>query len=136
MSRLKLAVALGLLLGAACAPEPPPEPGLNADERLLIDAYVRLSLLEALRVDSPDSVNSILDSLSAAWDSTQIVDRIEIYQSQPFRWEKIYGAITAELNRLEKNPDNYWQEIRRQELHAPLENAVADSSASTPESDR
>lgn len=133
MSRLKLAVAMGLLLGFACTPDHTPPAPLDLEERLLVDAYVRLSLLEALRVDSPESVESFLDSLSAAWDSTRIVERIQRLQTEPFRWEKIYTAITVELNRLESNPDSYWQEVRRLKLHAPAASSTADSSGSIPE---
>ena len=132
MTRLKLAVAMGLLLGLACAPDSPPSPPLDQEERLLVDAYVRLSILEALRADSPDSVETVLDSLSAAWDSTRMVVRIQKQQTQPFRWEKIYAAITAELNQLERRPDDYWQVVRRPELHVPAPSSQ-DSSVSKPE---
>jgi hypothetical protein len=133
LTMLKLALATVLFLSPACAPDPEPAAPLNAEERLLVDAYVRLSLLEALRVETPDSVESVLDSLSAAWDSTRMVERIQMQQAQPYRWEKIYTAITAELNQLERYPDNYWKAVRRPELHAPMPSIAPDSSASTPE---
>jgi hypothetical protein len=136
LSRLLLAVACGVLLVLACAPEPEPDPGLDRDERRLVDAYVRLSLLEALRPDYPDSVDAVLDSLAAAWDSTRLIDTIEGLETHPFRWERIYSAITDELNEAQRHPDTYWQQVRRPEWHAPPARSAPDSTVSGPESDR
>jgi hypothetical protein len=130
LSRLHLALATALLMSLACNKAPLPDPLLNGEEQLLVDAYVRLSLLEALRVDAPDSVESVLDSLSAAWDSTRMVERIQVHQAQPFRWEKIYSAITSQLNELQRHPDDYWQEVLRPELHVPANRIMPDSTAS------
>jgi hypothetical protein len=122
----------GLFCGLACAPEPAPEPGLDQNERQLVDAYVRLSLLEALRPDYPDSVDAVLDSLAAAWDSTRLIDTIESLQTDPFRWERIYTAITDQLNQAQRHPETYWEQVRRPEWHAPPARTTADSTASAP----
>ena len=129
MSRLHLALAIGIALGVACSPEPVADPTLQENERRLVDAYVRLSILEALRPDYPDSVNAVLDSLAAAWDSTHILANIDAMQADPFRWERIYTVISEELTELQRSPDNYWIEVHNPELHAPTAGAPTDSLA-------
>ena len=132
MSRLQLALVLLLVPALSCAPEAPVEVPLDADERQLVDAYIRLSILEALRPDYPDSVEAVLDSLATAWDSTDVLARIDAMRDDPFRWERVYTTISEELTELQRSPDNYWKEVHRPELHAP-EPAAAAPTASTPE---
>ena len=119
MSRLHLALVCGVALGLACSSEPIVNPSLDDSERRLVDAYVRLSILEALRPDYADSVDAVLDSLAAAWDSTAILTSIDAMQEHPFRWEKVYMAISAELTYLQRSPDSYWAAVYDPELHAP-----------------
>jgi len=134
-----LALVIALTWGVACGPEPTVEPPLDEGERQLVDAYVRLSILEALRPDYPDSVDAVLDSLAAAWDSTRILEQVDALQEQPFRWERIFMVINAELTELQRSPDNYWKAVHQPQLLVP-ERTVPDPSPpateSAPESDR
>jgi hypothetical protein len=98
-----LAVAAGVCL--ACHSGGPSGPSLRADERALVDVYVRISQIEAMRGDSPDSVGPALDRLAASYDSTAVQNALARLEHDPTRWQLVFDAITSRLHELEENPN-------------------------------
>jgi hypothetical protein len=110
---------LGLVFGAllallGCDRQPPPAPDLAPDEQLLVDTYIRLTILEALHTQSPDSVAAIeavdaaLGALDAELDTTAVRRALESLSNEPLRWERIFAAITRRLMELEQMPETWW----------------------------
>jgi hypothetical protein len=97
-----LAVAAGLAL--ACRATGPSGPALRADERALVDVYVRITQIEALRGDQPDSVGPALDRLAASYDSTAVQRALALLETDPTRWQLVFDAIPTRLHELEEDP--------------------------------
>jgi hypothetical protein len=100
--------AVVLLLVSGCGRDAAPDPELDADERVLVDLYVRLTLLEALRPDRPDSVDVELDRLSTEYDSLAVQRALARLETEPMRWEKVYETITARLTEMSQLEDRWW----------------------------
>lgn len=103
-----------LLVVPGCERRPPPAPDLAPDERLLVDTYVRLTVLEALQTQTPDSVETVeavaaaLEALDAELDTTAVRRALESLAHEPMRWERIYAAIAQRLMELEQMPEAWW----------------------------
>ncbi|UCE01713.1 MAG: hypothetical protein JSW67_10590 [Candidatus Latescibacterota bacterium] len=107
---------LGLVFAAVlallgCERQPPPALELAPEEQVLVDTYVRLTVLEALHTQSPDSLEAVdaaLHALHAELDTTAVRDALETLSMEPLRWERIYDAITRRLMELEQMPETWW----------------------------
>jgi hypothetical protein len=93
--------AAGLL---ACRGPSPSGPALRPHERALVDVYVRISQIEALRADEPDSVNPALDRLAASYDSVAVGRALAELEADPTRWQFVFDAISQRLHELEESP--------------------------------
>lgn len=100
-----LQAATGLTVALlACEPTGSIVP-LRQDEKVLVDAYVRLAVLENRRGDAvPESVDVAFDRLAQRLDSTAVQRAIAGLETDPRRWEYVYDAIVREFQRLENSP--------------------------------
>ena len=101
-------LALGACLAAglaACSSAGPSSPKLDHDEQRLVALYVRLTLLEKLHVENPDSAEAGFRRLSTSYDSTAVRRALLRLEQEPLRWEDIYEAISHELVRRQESPD-------------------------------
>jgi hypothetical protein len=101
-----LPVILGFGLGAfGCEPSPQEMPPLRADEKVLVDAYVRISVLENCRGEAvPESVHAAFDRVARDLDSTAVRRALDGLAREPRRWEPVFDAIVQEFQRLENSP--------------------------------
>jgi hypothetical protein len=97
---LWIAVAL-----AGCGRTGPVEPDLSRDERLLVDLYVRITVLEQAREDFPDLSEAGFQRLARSYDSTAVKRALERLAEDPQRWEQVYSAIAKRLHEIEEDPD-------------------------------
>jgi hypothetical protein len=101
-----LALITGMLCGAlAGCSRSPSQPDLTQDERRLVDLYVRLTVLESLRQDAPDSSEAGFRRLAQSYDSTAVRRRLDALSTDPRRWQVVYDAIARRLRELEEHPD-------------------------------
>ena len=70
-----------------------------------MSVYVRLTLLEKLHSENPDSAEAGFRRLSASYDSTAVRRALVHLERDPLRWEGIYEAISRELVRRQESPD-------------------------------
>ncbi len=101
--RLTLVLSVWIAV-AGCGPGSESGPSLTPQERALVDAYVRISVLEAWRADEPDSVGPALDRLAASYDSTAVRAALAGLDADPERWETVFDTIAKRLHELEKEP--------------------------------
>jgi hypothetical protein len=92
------------LLACACAPSGRDDAALSSDERVFVDTYVRILVLDAWRDDAPDSVGPALDRLAATHDSTAVRAALRRLAAEPERWERVYDAVARRLHELEREP--------------------------------
>ncbi len=97
-----LAATAGVLLGCR-GPGPTGSP-LRPDEQALVDVYVRITLIESMRADAPDSVGPALDRLAASYDSTAVRRALAELDADPSRWQMVFDAIAQRLHAMEENP--------------------------------
>lgn len=88
----------------ACRGPGPSGPALRPDERALVEVYVRITQIEALRGDQPDSVGPALDRLAATYDSTAVQHALARLEDDPSRWQFVFDAIAQRLHQLEESP--------------------------------
>jgi len=104
-SRHELALVCAIAFGLSGCRDSGPEPiVLSADERALVDVYVRITVLDAWRTDAPDSVAPALDRLARSYDSTAVHTALARLQREPERWEAVWGETARQLADLEKYP--------------------------------
>jgi hypothetical protein len=70
-----------------------------------VTLYVRLTLLEKLHAENPDSAEAGFLRLSTSYDSTAVRRALQRLEHDPLRWEGIYDAISHELVRRQESPD-------------------------------
>lgn len=78
-------------------------PALGADERTLVDLYVRISQIESRRADEPDSVGPALDRLRVGADSAAVQRALARLEAEPVRWQYVFDAIAQRLQELEED---------------------------------
>jgi hypothetical protein len=78
-------------------------PALRADERILVDLYVRISQIESRRADEPDSVGPALDRLRVSADSAAVGRALAQLEAEPVRWQYVFDAIAQRLQELEED---------------------------------
>lgn len=100
--RLVGACAWGVVLLAACKPSGPAP--LSPDERVLVDTYVRIAVLDVYRGDEPDSAQVALDALAARPDSAAVRRALAQLEKSPERWEAVWDTISKQLRDLEAQP--------------------------------
>lgn len=98
------------ILLASCTEEAP-EPPLGANEKALVDAYVRLTVLQALHERQPDSTGVVLQQLRAEIDTTAIRNALQGLGEDPMRWEIVYAAMATRLEELEHTPALWWSVV-------------------------
>jgi len=103
MPRGLRSVAAILACACACAPSGR-DATLSADERAFVDTYVRIIVLDAWRVDAPDSVAPALDRLAQGHDSVAVRAALRRLETEPERWEHVYDEIARRLHDLEREP--------------------------------
>jgi hypothetical protein len=101
---------LGLLLilvaaASSCDRGPGAKPTLRSEERILVDLYVDITKLEALRADQPDSVGPGLDRLSATADTVAVRRALDGLRKDPSRWAIVYDEIAQRLRAIEESTD-------------------------------
>jgi hypothetical protein len=105
-SALRLAtVALFALVEWGCGTSSPSSPALRPEEEALVDAYVQISRIEALRADAPDSVGPALDRVAENYDSTAVREALAGLRREPERWEYVYAEIARRLQAIEESPN-------------------------------
>jgi hypothetical protein len=109
---------------------------LSADERALVDTYVRIIVLDALRTDAPDSVGPGLDRLAATYDSTAVRAAMRELEIRPDRWQYIYEAIADRLHALEREitPEGALRALERGEITSADSAAGPATRPATPRS--
>lgn len=85
---------------------------LRDAEQQLVDAYVRLSVLEVLHRDHPDSVETLLRNGVVDVDTLAVLRAADSLSVEPLRWEFVFDAITKRLEELERDPDEWWSVAR------------------------
>ena len=91
-------------VGLACrGAGPSGPPALGADERTLVDLYVRICQIESRRADEPDSVGPALDRLRAGADSAAVQRALAHLEAEPVRWQYVFDAIAQRLQELEES---------------------------------
>jgi hypothetical protein len=116
---LKRTMGVVAILALACACDSSGrDSALSADERALVDTYVRIVVLDAWRTDAPDSVGPALDRLAQTHDSTAVRAALRGLEARPDRWEHIYAAIADRLHVLEREvtPEGAWRALLRGEI--------------------
>ena len=101
LRRSSLSLALAAL-ALCCAPSGREDLSLSADERAFVDTYVRILVLDAWRLDAPDSVHTEMDRMAATYDSTRVQAALRRLAAEPERWGRVYGAIASRLHALER----------------------------------
>ena len=108
-------LAWGLVLGlGGCDREVPPQP-LGADEQALVQAYVRVAVLQALQA-GPDSSAAAWPQLGASVDTAAVQRALSALSRDSLRWEIVYAAIAARLEELEEDQENWWNVVRGDSL--------------------
>lgn len=79
-----------------------PETVLSPRELRLVDLYVRLTVLEQQHGEHPDSVEAVLDSLWATYDSLDVESTLTRLEADPVRWDALFREIDARLKKLEQ----------------------------------
>lgn len=69
-----------------------------------MDLYVRITVVEARRAVSPDSVGPALDRLAGSADSVLVRRALEDLRQEPDRWQYVLDAIAKRLHELEEKP--------------------------------
>jgi len=82
---------------------------LNAWENRVVDAYVRLTVLEALHRDDPDSVEALFRNGVVRIDSMAVREAVDSLSTDPLRWELVFDVIAERLRELEQTPDEWWR---------------------------
>jgi hypothetical protein len=102
----RLSFSLGVVAGIACGcrSSDPSSPTLTPAEAALVDVYVRIARVEAMRADTPDSVGPALDRLARVQDSTAVQEALDGLRAQPQRWEYVYDQIVKRLQAIEASP--------------------------------
>lgn len=90
---------------SGCEPSTPSGPALRPEEETLVDLYVQITRIEALRADQPDSVGPALDRLSQRYDSLAVRQALAGLRAEPERWEYVYGEIARRLQAVEESPN-------------------------------
>jgi len=105
---------------AACRSASGP-PELSGDERALVDAYVRVAVLDAWRADEPDTVHAILDRMAATQDTVAVGRALARLEREPLRWEGVWETIAARLHSLESEPTPRiaWRELTGEPVPPP-----------------
>ena len=104
MSTRRLTFAVGLLATLlGCGPSGPSGPTLRPEEEVLVDLYVQITRIEAMRADAPDSVGPALDRLAHSHDSLGVRAALAGLEAEPERWETIYSEIIERLNAAEES---------------------------------
>ena len=98
---LGVVLAAGALLG--CRGSGPSGPALRADERALVEVYVRIAQIESMRSDQPDSVGPAFDRLAATYDSTAVERALAELEAEPTRWQFVFDAIAQRLHQIEES---------------------------------
>src|SRR5262245_36445418 len=107
---------------------------LSANERALVDTYVRLIVLDAWRTDAPDSVGPALDRLAQTYDSTAVRAAMRELEARPDRWQFIYEAIADRLHGLEREitPEGALRAIESGAIISPDSVAARATRPATP----
>ncbi len=120
MSWRSLTVVLTLGLGlAACDSGGAEDPRLSPGERRVVDAYVKLTVLEVLHRDHADSVETLLANGAVSVDTLAVQRAADSLAAEPLRWEFVFDAITRRLTELERTPETWWQVVRGDTTRAP-----------------
>ena len=109
-----------------CSRRTAPAAELEPDERSLVDAYVRLALLQTLRAESPDSAAVLRRELAATLDTTAVRRAMASISRDPLRWELVYDAIAKRLVQLEDDPQLWWRAARGESLPASAPGPATD----------
>ncbi len=105
MSARRLTLVFGILAGllGGCGKSGPSGPALRPEEEVLVDLYVRIARIEAMRADAPDSVGPALDRLAHSRDSVMVRAALEGLRNEPERWELVYSEIVQRLQAAEES---------------------------------
>lgn len=114
------------LFHPSCSRQAPPASELAPDERSLVDAYVRLALLQMLRSESPDSAAGLRQQLAATLDTTAVRRAMSSLSQDPLRWEVVYDSIAKRLVQLEDDPKLWWKAARGESLPASAPGPATD----------
>jgi hypothetical protein len=103
----RLLLACGVLGGLlwGCGTSTPSAPALRPEEEALVDLYVQITRIEAMRAEEPDSVGPALDRLSHQYDSLAVRQALDGLRAEPERWEYVYGEIARRLQSIEESPN-------------------------------
>lgn len=136
MPHRRLAI-FGLLCVAflACDRTPPSPRPLDDGERLIVDAYVRLAVLEALHHQSPDSLEALVEAGHVVVDTLGVRRAADSLALEPLRWEFVFEAISQRLSELERTPDVWWNVVQGDTSHTGIQRPDAAAELpSTPDS--
>jgi hypothetical protein len=133
--RRTMGVVAILALAGACGSSGR-ESVLSADERALVDTYVRIIVLDAWRSDAPDSVGPALDRLAHTYDSTAVRAALRGLEVRPDRWQHVYEAIADRLHALEREvtPEGALRALERGEITSADSAAGPATHPATPRS--
>jgi hypothetical protein len=104
-------------------------PPLGPDEQALVDTYVRITVLQALQENAPDSTKAELLHLSATVDSVAIRRALDGLAVDPMRWELVYSAIAIRLEELESTPALWWSVARGDTTFPVLPDSISGGAA-------
>jgi hypothetical protein len=107
-----LALVLSTCIGLAACDDSSEPAALRDTEQRLVDAYVRLSVLEVLHRDHADSVETLLQNGVVFIDTLAVLRAADSLSAEPLRWEFVFDAITKRLAELEQTPDEWWNVVR------------------------
>ena len=85
---------------------------LSAGEKRVVDAYVRLTVLEVLHRTHPDSVEFLFENGIVPVDTLAVLRAADSLSAHPLRWEFVFDAITRRLAELEQTPDEWWSVVQ------------------------
>ena len=77
-----------------------------------MDAYVRLTILEVLHREQPDSVETLFERGAVFVDTLAVRRAADSLASDPLRWEFVFDAITRRLTELERQPESWWSIVQ------------------------
>lgn len=79
------------------AGEKSPDTSLSADERFLVEAYVRVRRAGAMLPNQPEAGDSVLAHLAGEVDTVRVARVIAALNATPERWTFIYQQIEEAL---------------------------------------
>jgi hypothetical protein len=105
MRRRLIVLAVGVIGLSSCRTPLQRGSPLEPEEKALVDLYVQITKIEALRAEEPDSVGPMLDRLGKGVDSTAVRSALAGLEKDPSRWALVYDEIARQLHALEESTD-------------------------------